>query len=64
MTETPDGSADARRNEYLVRVMMGEPPLRAASAIPMRDRETSQSRRRIAREWLRRWCTGCVGYRA
>lgn len=59
-----DGPADSRRREYELRVLMGEPSIRAARVIPLRERETQRRRRRITREWLRRWCIGCVGWRA
>jgi hypothetical protein len=63
MIDRPDGTA--RRREYAVRVLMGEPPLRAAArAIPLRERDNHQRRRRVTREFLRKWCIGCGGWRS
>lgn len=60
MTQTSDGST-VRQREYALRVLMGEPPLRAARSLPSRERETNRRRRRLSREFLRKYCVGCVG---
>ncbi len=62
MPNLADGPADARRREYEARVAMGEPPVRAANAIPLRERDTPRRRRRATREFLRKWCVGCTGW--
>jgi hypothetical protein len=57
MIGKPDRWDDVRRREFEARVLMGEPPARAASSIPLRERDTDR-RRRITREFLRRYCFG------
>lgn len=61
MSTFADRPTDSRRREYEARVAMGESPLRAAGALPLRERETPRRQRRLTREFLRKWCIGCTG---